>query len=395
MAFGFTKIKSSPIAVDFGSDSIKVLQIVPTNPPQLIAAASVPIPDHARTDTISRMAFVSEALKNLLDTQPFKGKRAILSIPAFQTIVQHMAIPGNAQDNIEFEIGLNLQQRLNINPNRMIIRHFPCINVVKNGSTQQEIICIAAMKDIIMQYLELAAKCKLDVVGMHSEPVCMLKAFEQLQCPQDTSTAQCYIDIGSATTKVVIAHGSEMVFTKAIHAAGEQFNRQLSVKKKVAYCEARQARIAHAHGIDLEASLNNVLAQSQGGSSHVNDISAQAVIPMAKNEKTLGRREGDKDSIEQETIECLIDEVQMCLRHYHSLFPDKQVQKLIFLGGESNHTNVCQQIAQGVRIAAQLGDPFARLARIGLKNPPIGVDLDQPQPGWAVPMGLCMSEANI
>ena len=153
MAFGFTKTKCSPIAVDFGSDSIKMLQVIPTNPPQLVAAVSAPIPDHARSDTGSRMSFMSEALRNLLESQSFKGKRVTLSIPAFQTIVQHMAIPKNTEDNIEFEIGLNLQQRLNINPNRMIIRHFPCTNVVKDGSSQQEIICVAAMKDIIMQYI--------------------------------------------------------------------------------------------------------------------------------------------------------------------------------------------------------------------------------------------------
>ena len=50
MAFGFTKTKFSPIAIDFGSDSLKLLQIIPTDPPQLVAAASSTIPEHARTD---------------------------------------------------------------------------------------------------------------------------------------------------------------------------------------------------------------------------------------------------------------------------------------------------------------------------------------------------------
>ena len=56
---------------------------------------------------------------------------------------------------------------------------------------------------------------------------------------------------------------------------------------------------------------------------------------------------------------------------------------------------MCQSLAKKAHIAAQLGDPFARLVRIGGAKMAPGVNLDEPQPGWAVPYGLCHSEANL
>ncbi len=390
MAFGLSKTKLTPIAIDFGADSIKLLQIVPTNPPQLVAAAAVPLPDHARQDPIARMAFLEEALKNLLNTQPFKGKRAILSIPAFQTIVQHMEVGAGVDENLELELGLNLQQRLGINPTRMVIRHFPVTKIMRNGSNQQELICIAAMRDMVMQYIQLASRCKLDVVGMHSEPVCLLKAFEQMNDLKSDGAPVCYIDIGGATTKVIIAHGKQMMFAKSIHAAGDHLNKQLATQRKIAFADARQARIAYSRGISLDAAVHNVAGD--GETPGVSAATSQSVIPMLKQ---MEDADVDHESLGRETIECLIDELQMCFRHYSSLFPEQHVQKLVFLGGEANHVKTCQRIAKSVRIAAQLGDPFARLTRIGQKQSPVGVDLDQPQPGWVVPLGLSLCEANL
>src|SRR5687768_802543 len=84
MAFAWTKSRYSPIAVDFGADSLKLLQIIPSDPPQIVTAASAEVPEQARLDPTARHAFFAESLKTLLKTQPFKGNKAICSLPAYQ-----------------------------------------------------------------------------------------------------------------------------------------------------------------------------------------------------------------------------------------------------------------------------------------------------------------------
>jgi type IV pilus assembly protein PilM len=406
MAFGFSKTRFSPIAIDFGADSVKLLQIIPGSPPQLQAAAAAVIPEEARVDAAARQSFLAETLKTLLHQQPFKGRRAILSIPAFQTLVQHLEIPRGEQEEFEAQVAAQLRERLNVDPSRLVVRHFPVGQVVRDGSTLQQVVCFAASRDAVMRYLELARRCKLDVVGMESEPMAILQAFSHLyRRAEDQARVTCFVDIGAATTKVVIAQGAKIVFAKTIHAAGDHFTRQIASAQQMGFTEAREFRMTHA----AQPQAGEATLASGGGTTtdtRSNAGTGLAVLdaqvdvqptPRATAVPTTHAPAGHGDhraphGESADALDCLIDELQLCLRYYRSLFADRTIEKLVFLGGEARNVKTCHSIARAVRIAAQLGDPFARLSRLGLNHKVSGIDMEQPQPGWAVPMGLCLSE---
>lgn len=385
MAFGFAKTRVSPIAIDFGADSIKLLQVVPGDPPQLVAAGAMSIPEEARTDAAARSAFVAGAVRDLLRMQPFKGKRAVLSFPAFQTLMQHLEIGRAEGENMDDLVGNQLRNRLNVEPTRMLVRHFPVRQFVRDGVTLNEVICLAASRDVIHGYIDIAHACKLDVVGMHAEPNAILKAFEHLcRTPEDENRVTCFIDIGAATTKVVIAHGSKLVFAKSIHAGGDQITRQLAESRSIGFAEAY--RLRRMGGSDAASAGGVAVAEAPTG---IPSLDAQ----RAKRAAAAAAEASDAAQAVAEALECIVDELRLCLRYHSAMFPDKRVERLVFLGGEANDVKNCQAIAKAVGIAAQLGDPFARLARVTAGGPPSGVDVQRPQPGWAVPLGLSLSEA--
>jgi type IV pilus assembly protein PilM len=408
MAFGWSKPSVSPIAVDFGADSLKLLQLIPSDPPQLLLAASAEVPEHARQDPGARHAFFAEALKTLLKTQPFKGKRAICSIPAYQTLVQHLQIPkAEAAEDLEGQIHLQLRERLNVDPTRMVIRHFDSAQIVRDGANKQELICLAASRDAVMRHLETAQKAKLDVIGMSCEPVAVLRAFAHLFKGDGTAEkTTCFIDLGAATTKVLIAHGGHMVFAKTIHAAGDQITRHRAAAQKISFAEAREARICEASANagsktsstpqpPAEAATATAVAEPPAEGSGFAMLDAQiaaerGTAPAPPKPPVQPTAPADSD-----TLDCLIDELQLSVRYHQSLFPGRNIDKLIFLGGEARHVSTCQKIARALRIGAQLGDPFARLLRVNQAGKGVGVDVEQPQPGWAVPVGLCLSEGNL
>jgi hypothetical protein len=45
-------------------------------------------------------------------------------------------------------------------------------------------------------------------------------------------------------------------------------------------------------------------------------------------------------------------------------------------------------------LAAQVGDPMVRLAKVAEIPPDAGIDPTQPQPNWAVALGLSMGPAD-
>jgi Tfp pilus assembly PilM family ATPase len=95
-----------------------------------------------------------------------------------------------------------------------------------------------------------------------------------------------------------------------------------------------------------------------------------------------------------ETAESLTDEIAGCLRYHESVFPDRKVARAIFMGGESRHLGLAQHIARTLRLPAQVADPMASVSRTGKESTP-GVDFHQPQPGWALALGLSISPTDL
>ena len=399
MAFGFSKMRVSPIAIDFGNERLKLLQLVPGNPPQLLAAATAPVPEAARGDVMARQQFFAQALRDLLKQQPFKGRRAMCSLPAYQTLVQNLELGRSDEDTVDGLIASQLRERMNVDPGRMVIRHHSLGQVVRNGTTMQHVLCLAASRETVMQYITLCGEAKLDLVGMHSEPMAILRAFAGSGAEEDGPSV-CYIDIGAATTKLVIAHGGAIKFAKTMHVAGNHLKGQAVPAQTAAIGQAGLQHASEYEGGNQviggapaprgtgDGAEGTGLAMLNAAASRDADAPAQTSAPHSGSQ--LNSSDGDT-----EAIECLIDELQMCLRYNQSLFPKKPVEKLVFLGGGARHVQVCQRIARAVRVAAQLGDPLARMARVSAPKAAVGVDLNEPQPGWSVPFGLCHSEANL
>ncbi len=369
MALGFSKPRYSPIAIDFGSDSLKLLQLSIGDAPQLVASACAVIPESARTDATARQAFLAQALRDLLKNHPFKGKRAICSIPAFQTLIQHVELAKAEHEDFDAQIGLHLIQRFNVDPNRMVIRNHRAGKIIRDGKSMQQIVCIAARRDAVMKYIELANRCKLEVVGMHSEPIAIVRAHPMLSGGDEGPGVVCYIDIGAGLTKLVIAHGQDLAFAKTVHAAGDHITRELAQHQGISFDQARQMRAAANHA-------SPVTAGAGGGDESVGPAS-------------------DEPGHGNDTVESLVDELRLSTRYYNSIFPDRPIQKLVFLGGESQDVTMCQSVARSVRMAAQLGDPFEGVDTQDSPAASGGVEPGRPMPGWAVPLGLCFSEANL
>ena len=96
----------------------------------------------------------------------------------------------------------------------------------------------------------------------------------------------------------------------------------------------------------------------------------------------------------REPLNKLIHELEGCRRYYEATFTNKPVDRLVFVGGEAKHRNLCQHIAREMGLAAQVGDPMVRLSKVADIPPDAGIDPTQPQPNWAVALGLSMGPAD-
>ncbi len=382
MAFGIGKNKVSPIAIDFGSDSIKVLQLADGDPPQLIAAAGAPLPEDARRDQPSRYEFLAESLKSLLKSAPFRGRRAVCSIPAFQTLAQNLPIPPSGS-SLDDAIAQQLRERLLVEPTRMVLRSNDVGDIERNGKTHREVVCLAAERGIVNRYLQVLHACKLEVCGMQTEQVALLAAYSAVVGGVKANATTLLIDIGAASTKIVAAHGDKLVLARTAAVGGDQFVRELAKKNQLDFAEGRALFMAQAGERDA-----TTRATVFGGSDDPGDAAlATATLPG-------GGDAGDPADAGSEAVACITDEVRLAVRYHRSLFPRRSIDQLVFFGGGARHASICRAIAQRVRLAGRTGNPTGRIQSLA-RNRPFGVSFDEPQPGWAVPVGLCLTETDL
>jgi type IV pilus assembly protein PilM len=414
---------ASPIAIDFGSSSIKLLQVAPGDKPTLSAAAEMTIPDAARTDVEQLFGFLSESLPTVLRAAGFKGKRAICSMPTSQTLVQHMQLPLNDPTKVDDLVKGQLMAQLGIAPESVVVRVIEVGEVYKTGQQRKEVICLAIARDAVMRYVGLLRKCRLEVVGVHSELIAMQKAFEHLHRRKgDEKTTTLYVDLGWNQSKVAIGHGTQLMFARTIQLGGSQFDQLVSKALQCDLATARHHRLtsdqqrfltsgspvsaAGAPGASAAyagagaAAAASSAASSSGSRQAGAGVAAERRIGQIPRELRFkvapGKGPDAPSNVDYtELLDALSDELSMSLRYHQSLFPERPIDRIIFLGGEARFTGLCQHLARSLRIPAQLGDPLARFAADAGRLTTPGVNFSQPQPGWAVVCGLCAAPTDL
>ncbi len=376
MGFGMFSAHISPIAIDFGSSLVKMLQIEPGEPPSLAAALGFRMPAEIRLDKDRQLAFLQTQLPRMLRKGKFRGKRVVCSVPSTETIVQHMQI--SPIDGVERDdlIKSQLQTQLGGSAHGMVIRSFDVTKIRRDGATLLEVICVAMNRETVMGYVELLGKCKLDVVGVHSEMNAMVQAFEYLTAQRGgADRTTLYVDIGWGSTKVAISHGGDLAFARCIQIGGRNLDERLAEQLGCDVASAQAQRISE-QVLAAAGPSKSPEAQSSGATS-TGVISEDAA-----------------DSALSEVTDTLADELSMCLRYHQSLFRKRKIDRMVFLGGEARETGLCQHVARALRLPAQLGDPLTRLqCRRSLRTS--GLALGQPQPGWAVACGLCTLPTDL
>lgn len=354
------KGRSLPIGVDLGTHCIKMAQVrLVDGQYELLAASSRELPDDARKNPALRAKCIADAFRELPRTVPFKSRECILSIPAETTFVQHLKMAKMPDDQFANALQWELQGKLPYDPSQAIIRYVIAGDIYDHEEVKREVVVLAASREVVESHVDLARRAKLDCVAVNVEPCAIVECFSRMfRRAEDAERAALFIDIGYTSTQVVVAHGPHLAFAKNLFIGASQFDRAVAEGLQIPLGEARQMRI------DLQ--------QGQATDGGQADRVYQFLGP---------------------TLSGLADEVTNCLRYYESVFHNRPVERVVFLGGQAHDKRLCQSLAQRLAMPAQIGDPLAGMRRAEGAGLEIGLDRRGVQPDWAVAIGLSLGAA--
>ena len=392
MVLSWFSSKLSPIAVDIGTETIKLLQVEPREGQhRLAAAACETIPEEVRGKSADREAFVSDALRKMLD-EGFRGKQVVTCLPANVMALQHLRMAKMNPEELAKALPFEAAGKLPFDANRAVIRHAISAEVYQNQEARQEVIVMAAPRDAVDRHLNLLSKQKLEVVGIHVEPNALIECFGHLYRRKgDENICTMFIDIGAGATHVVIAHGKNMVFAKHVQIGGDMLNRLVADALKVGIGQAKDMRIRasrqQAQAARLPAGVVSIGADHNTHPLGRQNLAGSGAALAGIDPETVAK----VTEATAAAVESIIGELLLCMRYYESIFPGRVVDRAIFVGGECRHIPMCQKIAQRLGLPATLGDPLARLTKDNVTQS--SVDVRQPQPGWAIAVGLALGMA--
>lgn len=428
MGFRLFSNPAAPIAINFGSASVKLLQLNPANgeggQPSLAAAAELAIPYEAQQNPDDLFIFYECELPGLLRKGRFKGRRVVCSVPDCQTIVQHVQLPNQEGVKRDELVKMQLQMQMGIAPHSAVVRSIDVADLNRAGQSRTETICFAIPRELVMRYISMFAKFKIEVIGVHTGAMSMVRAFDHIhQRKGDENLTTLYIDLGYGGTRIAIAHGTQIVFARSIDIGGQHFDQLIA---KQLGCDLHAAR---AHRLAMDATTwqrpTTAVPQQPSGAGEIDnggdDGMARIAAAMAKDatptaqpeshggftvvegERRKGNAppalavpvepaEGELQPVGRvdptELLDTISDELSMCLRYHHGLFPNRAIDRTILVGGEARQKWLCKHVVRALRLPAQLGDPLARLKSASEPINTPGIDMNQPQPGWATACGL-------
>src|SRR5687768_14888564 len=115
---------ANPIGVDFGTDTLRLAQVDLVNGEfQLVAAASADVPPHVRHEPSGRLEFFAQTTRELLATGGFRGRKAILALPAASMFIQHLRMAKMEEGEMKKALPFEAAGKLPIDPSFALLRH--------------------------------------------------------------------------------------------------------------------------------------------------------------------------------------------------------------------------------------------------------------------------------
>lgn len=358
MHFGRSQVL--PIGLDIGSDSVKMLQVEPVaNHLSVVASARMTIPDEVRADPTTHLAVATDLVRQMLQTQPFVGKRIVACLPRELVQIKNVRLPLIPPSELAAAVDFEARNifPFDVADARM---HYVVAGEVRQGTeVRQEVIAFAAQNEPINGFVEQLHRSGAIIDSLDIEPCALHRCYERYVRRRDDENDVCVlIDVGLRRTQVIVSRGRDLSFFKSIDMGGQQFNQAVSRKLGITLPEARALRrrlCANELATDRRDSVNRA----------VFDATRPAMEDLAK-------------------------ELAMCLRYYLVTFRGHRPRLVRLVGGEANDPQLLAITQAASSIPVEVGKPLFSAATDRMRPS----DRHGMMSEWATALGLSLRKTN-
>ena len=360
----FLTKKSRPIAMDIGTDSIKLLQMQRMgNVVSVRACARWRFPQDALSDPPQRRRLAVQAVRDMLKNGSFRGRRVVTALPSSSLNIKNVRLPRMSDEELREAVTFEAKERFGFEVTADKLSYLNAGEVRQGAETRDEIIMLAAPPDALDEHLDMLDEMGLNPQHIDAEPIALFRSFERfLRRREDEPAVSVLVEVGRGGTRVVVARGRQIVFVKSIDIGGQSFTQALAKHLNLSYRDAAELRIR---------------TMPQDGAPEPGQSAAALNLTV-------------RDAMRPQ-VEDLAREVGLCLRYCSVTFRGLRPNCVTLTGGEAYDPALQSLLSEQLNAKCVLGQP---LRGIDVANLDVA-DRRGTLSEWAVCAGLAIRDMEI
>jgi type IV pilus assembly protein PilM len=233
------------IGLDIGFSNIKMSQVTfgQNNLPTLLAIGQTPVSKQVNLlkDEKEKKEFV-DRIKVLKDSLQIKTNKCVLALPETMIFSKIIAVPDLPDDQLEKVIYFEARNHLPIPVEDVNLDHIPITKKTIENRTIQQILLIAAPKNMINLYLELLGMGGFEVLALETESLATARV---MSYKKDITNASLVIDFGAKSIAVAVIHDKAVIFSQSINIGSDSLTQAISKDYNIDARQAEQYKIAY------------------------------------------------------------------------------------------------------------------------------------------------------
>jgi type IV pilus assembly protein PilM len=358
----FTKTRTSPIGLDIGFNSVRMIQLKNFgNRTAVVAADEIQLPLNILNDEKFYREQVISSIKEILAKGHFLSRKVVSSVPSSDLIIKSIRIDSPKDEAAEIIIDKQTMEKCGLKPETHEIKFFSAGSIHQGENIKNEIILLAVNKEALNKHVNMLTQAGLIAVGIEPQPCALFRSIQRsMRRMTDKEKACVFVDIGGNQTTVIIGKVGEIIFAKQIDIASEHINQQIASKLGI--------------GIEDALHLRNKLKI---------ETSDDDIAPSMKQIAI--------DSMNS-VIDDLAKEISLCLRYYSVTFRGERPNNLVFTGSEAYENIMINALKKHLDVEVEIPQPLRGFDLTG-------VDFPSDKRGilceWAVAAGLSMKNFDL
>jgi len=315
--------RCGPIGVDFGSRTLKLVQL-DNDAGSVVEAVRWDLPELPEDDDL-RVAEMATAIKRSMTGRKFRGREAVVCLGAKELFIQNIRVPKVEDANFQRLVMQETAGRIPFPIEESEVRYLEAADVRQGDSLRREVIVMAVHQPVLQRQLRAMTEAGLRPVAVDAEPAALLRCYvKQYRREDDHTKRVMFVHVGASQTAVVIAQGSTVLFTKYAQVGGRQFDEAVAQNLNISMEDAMALR---RHNGDRRADQQD---------PEIMRSIAESVRPV---------------------IDQVAGEVSMCVRYHSVTFRGQPISRLVLGGGEAS-PGLVQDLGDRLKMTCELGDPL-------------------------------------